>query len=227
MTPVDKALLVSAEQILRINGYEAEAGAVGRVGETASMPKGPTCRPLTGGLGFPPVLDACCGSRMFWFDRKDSRATFVDKRRERHTLPDVSSKGGSRELVIDPDHLADFTDLPFPDNTFALVVFDPPHLERNGATGWVGLKYGTLKGDWREELRRGFAECFRVLRPEGVLIFKWCEDEIPVSQILALTPERPLFGHRSGKQQKTHWVTFMKPNLTGSADGEKGDDSWN
>ena len=167
---------------------------------------------LNDGLGFPPVLDACCGSRMFWFDRKDERATFVDKRRERHTLPDISSKGGSRELVIDPDHLADFTDLPFPSDTFALVVFDPPHFERNGATGWVGLKYGTLKGEWREELRRGFAECFRVLRPEGVLIFKWCEDEIPVSQILALTPERPLFGHRSGKQQKTHWVTFMKPN---------------
>ena len=161
---------------------------------------------------FPPVLDACCGSRMFWFDRKDSRATFVDKRRERHTLPDISSKGGSRELVIDPDHLADFTNLPFPDNTFALVVFDPPHFERNGATGWVGLKYGTLKGDWQEMLRGGFAECFRVLRPDGVLIFKWCEDEIPVSRILALTQERPLFGHKSGKQQKTHWVTFMKPN---------------
>lgn len=166
---------------------------------------------LTAGLGdLPPVLDACCGSRMFWFDRQDSRAVFVDKRRERHTLPDVSSKGGSRELVIDPDHQADFTDLPFPDEAFALVVFDPPHFERNGATGWVGLKYGTLKGEWREELRLGFAECFRVLRPEGVLIFKWCEDEIPVSQILALTPEKPLIGHRSGKQQKTHWIAFMK-----------------
>jgi SAM-dependent methyltransferase len=165
------------------------------------------------GAGKTAVLDACCGSRMFWFDRKDSRATFVDKRRERHTLPDISSNGGSRELVIDPDHLADFTDLPFPDNTFALVVFDPPHFERNGATGWVGLKYGTLKGDWQTMLREGFAECFRVLRPDGVLIFKWCEDEIPVSRILALTPERPLFGHKSGKQQKTHWVTFMKtPN---------------
>ena len=58
------------------------------------------------------VLDACCGSRMFWFDRQDARAVFVDKRRERHTLPDVSSKGGSRELVIDPDYQADFTALP-------------------------------------------------------------------------------------------------------------------
>lgn len=158
----------------------------------------------------PPVLDACCGSRMFWFDRKDDRAVFVDKRRERHVLTDSSSKGGSRELVIDPDHLADFTNLPFPDNTFALVVFDPPHFERNGSTGWVGLKYGTLKGDWQEMLRAGFAECFRVLRPEGTLIFKWCEDEIPLSKILALTPQKPLFGHRSGKQQKTHWVAFLK-----------------
>lgn len=23
------------------------------------------------------VLDACCGSRMFWFDQDDSRAVFV------------------------------------------------------------------------------------------------------------------------------------------------------
>ena len=136
------------------------------------------------------VLDACCGSRMFWFDRQDARAVFVDKRRERHTLPDVSSKGGSRELVIDPDHQADFTALPFADQTFALVVFDPPHFERNGATGWVGLKYGTLKGDWRGMLRAGFAECFRVLEPGGVLVFKWNETQVALREVLALTPER-------------------------------------
>ena len=162
-------------------------------------------------MPYPPVLDACCGSRMFWFDRKDPRATFVDNRQERHTLKDVSSTGGSRELVIAPDYLADFTQLPFPDNQFALVVFDPPHFQRNGSSGWMGLKYVTLKGDWQSMLRDGFAECFRVLRPEGTLIFKWCADEVPVSQILALTPYPPLFGHRSGKQQKTHWVAFMKP----------------
>lgn len=32
------------------------------------------------GSAFPPVLDACCGSRAFWFDKADSRAMFVDKR---------------------------------------------------------------------------------------------------------------------------------------------------
>jgi SAM-dependent methyltransferase len=149
---------------------------------------------------------------MFWFDRKDSRAIFVDKRRESHTLTDKSSAGGSRELVIDPDLQADFTALPFEDESFSLVVFDPPHLIRNGKKGWLAKKYGKLEGDWREELRKGFSECFRVLKNEGALIFKWNEHEVPVSQILALTPERPLFGNRCGKTAKSHWIVFHKQN---------------
>lgn len=157
-----------------------------------------------------PVLDACCGSKMFWFDRTDERVVFVDKRRETHTLTDSSSAGGSRQLVVNPDVLADFTSLPFADATFAHVVFDPPHFTRNGDGGWMAKKYGKLEGDWRDMIRKGFDECFRVLRPEGTLIFKWNENEIPVSQILALTPERPLYGHRSGKNMQTHWVAFLK-----------------
>jgi len=134
----------------------------------------------------------------------------MDKRRGTHELTDASSPGGSRTLVVAPDVVADFTAMPFPDESFRLVVFDPPHFTRNGATGWIGLKYGTLGDGWEDVLRRGFAECFRVLGPDGVLIFKWCADEIPLSRILALTPAKPLFGHRSGKQQKTHWAAFIK-----------------
>ena len=74
------------------------------------------------------------------------------------------------------------------------------------------LKYGWLGDDWREMLRDGFAECFRVLKPEGTLIFKWAEKEIAVADILKLTPHKPLFGHRSGKQATTHWLAFLKPN---------------
>ncbi len=156
------------------------------------------------------VLDPCCGSRMFWFDRRDSRAVFTDIRRERHMLADVSSSGGSRELIIDPDELADFTDLPFFDETFVHVVFDPPHFKRNGKKSWVGLKYGTLSAGWEEMLRDGFKECFRVLCPGGTLIFKWCEVDIPISRILELTPYKPLYGHKSGKRQQTHWIAFIK-----------------
>ena len=158
----------------------------------------------------PSVLDACCGSRMFWFDRSDSRAIFVDNRRERHELVDSSSKGGSRTLVIEPDQISDFTALPFEDGSFAMVVFDPPHLVRNGPTGWQAKKYGKLPKEWRDLIQRGFAECFRVLKPEGTLIFKWNEQEIPVSQVLACTTERPLIGNRCGKTSKSHWLVFMK-----------------
>lgn len=93
------------------------------------------------------IIDVSCGSRMFWFDRADSRAIFTDNRSEKHDLKDVSSKGGSRKLVIEPDSIADFTCLPFDDESFSLVVFDPPHLVKNGKTGWLAKKYGKLGDD--------------------------------------------------------------------------------
>lgn len=156
------------------------------------------------------VLDVCCGSKMFWFDRSDSRVIFVDNRREQHELVDSSSKGGSRTLIIEPDMVSDFTVLPFEANSFAMVVFDPPHLVSNGAKGWQAKKYGKLPKDWHDFICRGFAECFRVLKPEGTLIFKWNEHEISVAQVLTCTAERPLVGNRCGKTSKSHWLVFMK-----------------
>ena len=151
------------------------------------------------------VLDPASGSRMFYFDREDERVTFGDIRDESHTLVD------GRALEIHPDVLMDFRDLPYPDESFRVVVFDPPHLNNVGPRGWMGLKYGVLdKETWRDDLRAGFAECFRVLHEYGVLIFKWNETQIPLREILALTPEKPLIGHRSGKTARTHWVTFVK-----------------
>lgn len=43
-----------------------------------------------------------------------------------------------------------------------------------------------------------------------VLKHKWCEVDIKVSEILKLTPEKPVFGHISGKRSNTHWICFMK-----------------
>ena len=159
------------------------------------------------------VLDACCGSRMFWFDRKDPRCVFLDKRQERHALKDKNSPGGYRALVIEPDMQGDFTSLPFNEGRFELVVFDPPHLKLAGKKGWLAKKYGVLGKDWQEELSDGFRECFRVLKPYGTLVFKWNEYQIPLKDVLALTPQKPLFGSRGGKAFKSHWVVFQKPAL--------------
>lgn len=155
----------------------------------------------------PDVLDACCGPRMMWFDKADPRALFVDKRRE--TCIDHALNRGNPEIVVNPDVLADFTALPFPDSSFALVVFDPPHTF-SGKRGFMAKKYGTLPPNWREEIGQGFRECFRVLCPRGTLVFKWNEHRVPVSTVLSLTPHRPLFGQRIGAHAKTHWLVFHK-----------------
>lgn len=160
----------------------------------------------------PIVLDPCCGSRMFWFDRSDDRALFGDIRSEEHTLCD------GRYLEVRPDMGMDFRALPFENARFKLVVFDPPHLRKVGDNSWMRAKYGRLNDEtWRDDLRAGFAECFRVLESEGVLVFKWNETQIKVREILALTDQKPLFGHPSGKRAGTHWICFMK-----SADTDGG-----
>ena len=152
-----------------------------------------------------PILDMCCGSRMFWLDKQDDRAVFSDVRSEEHTLCD------GRQLVISPDVIADFRHLPFADNSFAQVVFDPPHLERAGEKGWMRKKYGALdKATWRDDIASGFREAFRVLRPHGTLVFKWNETQIPVAQVIALTDQKPTIWQRTGKGDKTHWILFLK-----------------
>ena len=169
---------------------------------------------MTNPKAYPPVLDACCGSRMWWFDRGDARALFGDCRRETLTVKDTSHgrDDGRRVLRVEPDVDLDFRSMPFPDDTFHLVAFDPPHLVRAGAQSWMAAKYGKLGPSWREDLRAGFAECFRVLMPHGVLVFKWNETQVKVREVLALTPESPLFGNTSGRKAGTHWIVFMKAN---------------
>ena len=69
-------------------------------------------------------------------------------------------------------------------------------------------KYGQLGSNWREDLRKGFSECFRVLQPLGTLVFKWSDGQIRVREVLALTPEKPLVGNRRGRG--TVWIIFQK-----------------
>ncbi len=156
------------------------------------------------------ILDACCGSRMFWFDKANPNCLFIDKRSETVEAKDSSQKSGLRTIEVKPDLIADFTEMPFENETFAMVVFDPPHLKTLGQNSWMAKKYGRLPDDWQFMIQKGFKECMRVLKPQGTLIFKWNEHEINSKQVLDLIPYKPLFGHTSGKQAKTIWMAFMK-----------------
>lgn len=147
------------------------------------------------------VLDACCGSRMIWFDKNNDDALYMDNRQ----LTDFLCDG--RTLNVSPDIVADFRNMPFDDNAFYLVVFDPPHLIKAGENSWLVKKYGKLGQDWKEDIRKGFNECLRVLKPNGTLVFKWNEEQISLKEVLVAIEHKPLFGNR---RSKTHWLVFMK-----------------
>ena len=152
------------------------------------------------------IIDVACGSKMFWFDKMNPDVEFCDKRVvKRHEYYK------DRYIEVSPDTVCDFTNLPFEDGVFKLAVFDPPHLTQLRDTSWMMLKYGRLDENWKKILSDGFRECFRVLDNDGVLVFKWSEVQIPLREILPLSPYPPLFGHRSGKNMNTHLLCFMKP----------------
>lgn len=153
------------------------------------------------------ILDATCGSRMMWFNKENEHALFVDKR-----YVDEMVCCNGRKFRCKPDIVTDFRKLPFSDNTFSLVVMDPPHLIRAGEKSIMRLKYGILDENWEKEIHDGFVECMRVLRVHGTLIFKWSEVQIPTRKVIKAIGTEPLFGHRSGKKSKTHWLVFMKFN---------------
>lgn len=137
---------------------------------------------------------------------------FCDIRSETITVTDRSHghATGKRTLSINPDAIVDFRNMPFDDESFHLIAFDPPHLVRAGRKSWLAAKYGVLGADWREDLKRGFSECFRVLKKHGTLVFKWNETQVKTSEILSLTEYKPMFGAVSGKRSGTHWIVFMK-----------------
>ncbi len=149
------------------------------------------------------ILDMCCGWRMFWWDKENPLATFIDKREFEGKARDW------RTIKVKPDIVADFRNLPFGDNTYDLIVFDPPHLKQWGEKSWLVQKYGKLdKETWPEDLKKWFQEWMRVLKPNGVLIFKWNEYQIKLKEVLDIFWVDPLFWNRTSKN--TFWLVFNK-----------------
>jgi len=155
------------------------------------------------------ILDATAGYRMMWFNKKHPNCIYLDQRPE-----------------CEPDIVGDFRDLKqFPDETFRLIVFDPPHLLKKKGVQPMNLErcFGVLRAEtWQSDLKHGFAECWRVLKPHGVLIFKWTNYSVSSDKILQLLSVKPLFYQvsasrdrksRHGKRVRlvqTLWFCFMK-----------------
>lgn len=147
---------------------------------------------------------------MFWFDKKNPYALFMDRRTaERGHIPYEQAKNHE----VKPDVVGDFRNMPFNDKSFKCVIFDPPHLMRSTSceNGYMIKKYGCLDPvTWKEDLKQGFAECWRVLDDHGCLVFKWNEAHISVSELKPLFPAEPLIGTKCKTKNSTHWYLFMK-----------------
>jgi len=57
---------------------------------------------------------------------------------------------------------------------------------------------------------QGFAECWRVLRAGGTLVFKWSEVDIHMREIRPLFPALPVVGTVTTKKKETRMFVFYK-----------------
>ena len=142
------------------------------------------------------ILDVSAGKRAVWFNKKHPNAVYLDIRPE-----------------VDPDIVADSRELPFENESFDLIVFDPPHLNC-GKNSIMGKRYGSwTQSHITDTIIRTGEETARVGKKNCILIFKWNDHDIPVMRILPLLNKwEPLFGHltKDGPGSKTYFVTLRK-----------------
>jgi len=155
------------------------------------------------------ILDACCGGRHFWIDKNQENTVFMDIRSEEKGTISLQPNWS-----VEPDVIASYLDMPFEDQSFNLVIWDIPHKIKKDK-GLITKKYGFLGEKWREELPQGFNEIMRVLKPQGILIFKFNDLDIPFKEVLKLFPFMPIMGTptKKGVNNTTFFVYVKNGNV--------------
>jgi len=153
------------------------------------------------------ILDVCCGGKMFWFDKNNKNTIYCDIRsHEKGYITHCPN------WSCEPDIIADYRDLPFDDESFNLIVWDIPHIIKK-STGLITKKYGNLGANWSPDTQKAFDCIWSKLKDKGVLIFKYSDLDIKVSDMLNLFPVKPLFGTMTKKSvNNTYWFCYMKVN---------------
>ena len=170
------------------------------------------------------ILDATCGGRSIWHpENKDREDTlYIDKRKEKKGFLQREKYGHNpRNYSIEPDEQQDYRNLPYKDESFNLIVFDPPHAVRGDGmktlSGVSFKKWGCLHAEtWQEDLKAGFDELFRVLKLGGSLIFKFNNESADFDEVLSCAPQAPLFGTSvKDHTSETRWFVFYKSERMG------------
>jgi SAM-dependent methyltransferase len=160
------------------------------------------------------ILDATAGYRSIWYQKNYPNVIFMDKRAGKfYSHTPNGHKDQKRRIFVNPDVIGEWQHTPFRDNIFDMVIFDPPQIIRKEGSIPSGMaaKYGMFyTHNWRAQIEDGVRELFRVLKPEGQFILKWSDSSKSVDEVIKLIPYSPIFGTRTGRSNKTHWIIFLK-----------------
>ena len=158
-----------------------------------------------------PVLDATAGNRHMWGDNKHlDNVVFMDK---------------EPNLRIPPDIIATWDDIPFPDDYFHCVIFDPPHVfsetsmynqdpqarphGANKIPGW----YGAFKSR-REAVKQIYEAQIEFARVAPRMCFKWNEASMKLQNVLSLFTcwniQFIVSAPHRGKKPRTWWVKLVR-----------------
>jgi len=150
------------------------------------------------------MLDASAGNRMLWSNKNPPNTVFLDK----NTL-----------LKIPPDILGVWENLPFRDDVFDCVLFDPPHKFNRTSGFWANPSSPNYYGAdiSRTKLVTGIFHGTReFLRIAKRLCFKWSDDEISLARVLSLFPREweKIFHKEVDKNNAhgniIHYITFCR-----------------
>ncbi len=175
----------------------------------------------------PTILDVTAGNRHIWSDKSPEGVIFLDI---------------EPNLRIPPDVVGDFRKMSmFEDESFNLVVFDPPFARCGDMHNRPDEKYGSYWGSidstfhFLRLVNGGLKEIYRVLRPNGFLYLKFNDVHFSLEKLLLILKSnfteliRTSRRSQSGKGNKsaTYWILFQKKSdiMTDSAVSHNTNDS--
>lgn len=134
------------------------------------------------------ILDVTVGARKIyrgWDKKLNDPLIGIDVRKGDFSVPKLKSQWAEIKIVIEPTVLADMKHLPFQDNVFEAIIFDPPHMDV-GLDTWLGKKWGSWnQNETIQTLRQVNCEFFRVLKKlGGFLILKVMPRQFPLYETL-------------------------------------------
>ena len=161
------------------------------------------------------ILDATCGFKSTWFEKNiHDGVVYID-----HRVMKPLKLPNGRNWEILPDIKAKWQALPFRDNVFSCIYFDPPQIfakRKKKETMVMKITYDVLDPwTWRETIRKAFFEFMRVLKPDGVIVLKWNETGKSLDEFLDCCPLKPMFGTPTNHNSRhlTFFVVFKNQKI--------------